>query len=79
MTEQDQKLKEAADYTLVAANVNVIREAPDAIIPATVSITLGAAGAVSSVETVLLFTMEEAVTATKAGQVWRNYKPPTAA
>jgi hypothetical protein len=36
------------------------------------------AGAASSVETVLLFTMEEAMTGTKAGQVQRSYKPPTA-
>jgi len=41
--------------------------------------TLGAAGTASSVETMQLFTMEEAMTAmTKAGQVQRSYKPPAA-
>jgi len=44
-----------------------------------VSMVLGASGAASSVETVQLFTMEEAMTAmTKAGQVQKSYKPPTA-
>jgi hypothetical protein len=41
---------------------------------------LGASGASSSVETIQLFTMEEAMTAMrKAGEVQKTYKPPTAA
>jgi hypothetical protein len=41
---------------------------------------LGASGASSSVETIQLFTMEEAMTAMrKAGGVQKTYKPPTAA
>ena len=41
---------------------------------------LGASGASSSVETVQLFTMEEAMTAmTKAGPIRKTYKPPRAA
>jgi len=40
---------------------------------------LGASGASSSVETIQLFTMEEAMTAmTKAGQMQKTYKPPAA-
>jgi hypothetical protein len=40
---------------------------------------LGASGASSSVETIQLFTMEEAMTAmTKAGQLQKTYKPPAA-
>jgi hypothetical protein len=39
---------------------------------------LRASGAASSVETVQLFTMEEAMTAmTKTGQVQKSYKPPS--
>ena len=58
----------------------VIYEAPDAITAASVSMMLGASGASSSVETVQLFTMEDALTAmTKAGQIQKTYKPPTAA
>ena len=57
----------------------VIYEAPDAMTAASVSMTLGASGASSSVETIQLFTMEEAMTAmTKAGQMQKTYKPPTA-
>ncbi len=57
----------------------MIYEAPEAITAASVSMTLGASGAASSVETVQLLTMEEAMTAmTKAGQIQRVYKPPTA-
>jgi hypothetical protein len=41
---------------------------------------LGPSGTASSVETVQLFTTEEAITAiTKAGQVQTSYTPPTAA
>jgi hypothetical protein len=51
----------------------------DAITAASVSMTLAASDAASSVETMQLFTMEEAMTAmTKAGQVQKRYKPPTA-
>jgi uncharacterized protein with GYD domain len=48
--------------------VVVTYEAPDAITAASVSMILGASGASSPVETIQLFTMEEAMTAmTKAG------------
>jgi hypothetical protein len=58
----------------------VIYEAPDAVTAASVSMTLGVSGASSSVETIQLFTMEEALTAmAKAGQIQRAYKPPSAA
>jgi uncharacterized protein with GYD domain len=64
----------------VVADVVVIYEAPDALTAASVSMMLGASDASSSVETVQLFTMEEAMTAmNKAGQVQKTYKPPTAA
>ena len=67
-------------FALGPADAIVIYEAPDAITAASVSMTLGASGAASSVETMQLFTMEEAMTAmTKAGQVQRTYKPPSAA
>ncbi len=67
-------------FALGPADVIVIYEAPDAITAASVSMTLGASGATSSVETMQLFTMEEAITAmTKAGQVQKSYKPPMAA
>jgi uncharacterized protein with GYD domain len=60
--------------------VITIYEAPDTITAASVSMALGASGAASSVETVQLFTTEEAMTAmTKAGLVQNTYKPPTAA
>jgi len=66
-------------FALGPADVIVVYEAPDAITAAAVSMTLGAAGTASSVETMQLFTMEEAMTAmTKAGQVQRSYKPPGA-
>jgi uncharacterized protein with GYD domain len=66
-------------FALGPADVVVIYEAPDAITAASVSMTLGASGAASSVETVQLFTMEEAMTAmTKAGQMQKAYKPPSA-
>ena len=66
-------------FALGPADVVVIYEAPDAITAASVSMTLGATGTSSSVETIQLFTMEEAMAAmTKAGQVQRTYKPPTA-
>jgi uncharacterized protein with GYD domain len=66
-------------FALGPADVIVVYEAPDAITAAAVSMTLGAAGTASSVETMQLFTMEEAMTAmTKAGQVQRSYKPPAA-
>jgi hypothetical protein len=56
-----------------------IYEAPDAITAASVSMTLGASDAASSVETVQLFTMEEAMTAvTKAAQVQKTDRPSTA-
>jgi len=61
------------------ADAIAIYEAPDAITAASVSMTLGASDAASSVETVQLFTMEEAMTGvTKAAQVQKTYKPPTA-
>jgi uncharacterized protein with GYD domain len=67
-------------FALGPTDVIVIYEAPDAITAASVSMTLGASGAASSVETMQLFTMEEAITAmTKAGQIQKSYKPPTAA
>src|SRR6266436_6769841 len=67
-------------FALGPADVIVVYEAPDAITAASVSMTLGASGAASSVETMQLFTMEEAITAmTKAGQVQKSYKPPMAA
>jgi uncharacterized protein with GYD domain len=67
-------------FALGPADVIVIYEAPDAITAASVSMTLGASGAASSVETIQLFTMEQAMTAmTKAGQVLKSYKPPAAA
>jgi hypothetical protein len=58
----------------------VIYEAPDATTAAaSVSMMLGASTMSSSVETIQLFTIEQAVTAiTKPGQVLRNYKPPVA-
>ena len=66
-------------FALGPADVVVIYEAPDAMTAASVSMTLGASGASSSVETIQLFTMEEAMTAmTKAGQMQKTYKPPTA-
>jgi uncharacterized protein with GYD domain len=66
-------------FALGPVDAIAIYEAPDAITAASVSMTLGASGAASSVETVQLFTTEEATTAmTKAGQVQKTYKPPTA-
>ena len=67
-------------FALRPADVIVIYEAPDALTATSVSMTLGASGATSSVETVQLFTIGEAATAmTKAGQTQKVYKPPTAA
>src|SRR5260370_13316903 len=67
-------------FALGPADVVVIYEAPDAITAASVSMMLGASGASSSVETVQLFTMEDALTAmAKAGQIRKTYKPPTSA
>lgn len=67
-------------FALGPVDAIAIYEAPDAITAASVSMTLAASGAASSVETVQLFTMEEAMTAmTKAGQIQKTYKPPTAA
>ena len=67
-------------FALGPADVVVTYEAPDAITAASVSMMLGASGASSSVETIQLFTMEEAMTAMrKAGEVQKTYKPPTAA
>jgi len=66
-------------FALGPADVVVIYEAPDAITAASVSMIAGAAGTSSSVETIQLFTMEEAMTAmTKAGQIQKSYRPPTA-
>jgi len=66
-------------FALGPADVVVIYEAPDAITAASVSMMLGASGASSSVETVQLFTMEDAMAAmTKAGQIQKTYKPPAA-
>ena len=67
-------------FALGPADVIVIYEAPDALTAASVSMGLGASGASSSVETVQLFTSQEGVAAmTKAGQMQKTYKPPTAA
>ena len=66
-------------FALGPADVVVIYEAPDAMTAASMSMTLGASGASSSVETIQLFTMEEAMTAmTKAGQIQKSYRPPAA-
>jgi uncharacterized protein with GYD domain len=66
-------------FALGPADVVVIYEAPDALTAASVSMTLGASGASSSVETIQLFTSTEGITAmTKAGQMQRNYQPPAA-
>ena len=66
-------------FALGPADVVVIYEAPDAITAASVSMMLGASGASSSVETVQLFTMKDAMAAmTKAGQIQKTYKPPAA-
>jgi uncharacterized protein with GYD domain len=66
-------------FALGPADVIAIYEAPDAVTAASVSMMLGASGASSSVETVQLFTMEDAMTAmTKAGQLQKTYRPPTA-
>jgi uncharacterized protein with GYD domain len=66
-------------FALGPADVIVTYEAPEAITAASVSMMLGASGASASVETVQLFTMEEAMTAmTKSGQIEKAYKPPTA-
>jgi uncharacterized protein with GYD domain len=63
-------------FALGPADVVVIYEAPDAIRAASVSMTLGASGASSPVETMQLFTMEEAMSAMiKAGQIQKSYKP----
>jgi hypothetical protein len=63
-------------FALGPADVVVIYEAPDAVTAASMSMTLGATGTSSSVETIQLFTMEEAMAAmTKSGQVQRTYKP----
>jgi uncharacterized protein with GYD domain len=62
-------------FALGPADVVVTYEAPDAITAASVSMMLGASGASSSVETIQLFTMEEAMTAMrKAGEVQKTYK-----
>jgi uncharacterized protein with GYD domain len=67
-------------FALGPVDAIAIYEAPDALTAASVSMVLGASGAASSVETMQLFSTEEAMTAmTKAGQVQRSYKPPTAA
>jgi uncharacterized protein with GYD domain len=54
-----------SEYYIALGPVEVIAiyDAPDAITAASVSMTLGALGAASSVETMQLFTMEEAMTA----------------
>lgn len=66
-------------FALGPADIIVIYEAPDALTAASVSMTLGASGTSSSVETMQLFTSAEGMTAmTKAGQMQRNYRPPTA-
>src|SRR5262252_3333625 len=67
-------------FALGPADVVVIYEAPDAITAASVSMTLGASRGSSSVETIQLFTMEEAMMAmTKAGEIQKTYKPPSPA
>jgi uncharacterized protein with GYD domain len=66
-------------FALGAADVIVMYEAPDALTAAAVSMTLGASGASSSVETMQLFTSTEGITAmTKASHMQRNYQPPAA-
>ena len=66
-------------FALEPAAVFVIYEAPDALTAASVSMTLEAAGTSSSVETLQLFTMEEAMAAMrKPGEVQKIYQPPTA-
>lgn len=66
-------------FAIGPADVVVIYEAPDALTAASVSMTLGASGTSSSVETMQLFTSAEGITAmTKAGHMQRNYQPPTA-
>jgi uncharacterized protein with GYD domain len=66
-------------FALGPADVIVIYEAPDAVTAASVSMLLGASGTSSSVETIQLFAMEDALTAmTKAGQLQKTYRPPTA-
>jgi uncharacterized protein with GYD domain len=67
-------------FALGPADVIVICEAPDALAATSVSMTLAASGATSSVETAQLFTTGEAMTAmTKAGQTQKIYRPPAAA
>jgi uncharacterized protein with GYD domain len=67
-------------FALGPADVIAIYEAPDALTAAAVSMTAGASGTSSSVETMQLFTSTEGITAmTKAGQMQRNYQPPTSA
>jgi uncharacterized protein with GYD domain len=63
-----------------ATDVVVIYEAPDALTATSISMTLEASGATSSVEIVQLFTTKEAMAAmTKANQTLKTYKPPAAA
>jgi uncharacterized protein with GYD domain len=67
-------------FALGPADVIVIYEAPDALTATSVSMMLGASGTSSSVETMQLFTSNEGMTAmTKANQIQKTYKPPTAA
>jgi uncharacterized protein with GYD domain len=62
------------------ADALVIYEAPDNSAAAALAMTLGASGSTSSVETVPLMTMEEAMAAMKkAGATHKAYKPPSAA
>jgi uncharacterized protein with GYD domain len=65
-------------FALGPADVIVIYEAPDALTATSVSMTLGASGTSSSVETMQLFTSTEGMAAmTKAAQMQKNYQPPT--
>ena len=60
------------------ADVLVTYEAPDVATAASVAMTVGAAGTLTSVETVSLLTMEEAMEAMKkSGKSLKAYKPPS--
>jgi uncharacterized protein with GYD domain len=66
-------------YSFGAKDLVVIYEAPDATSALALSLTLGASGSASDVETTPLVTMEEAVAAMKqANKTGSTYKPPTA-
>ena len=65
-------------FALGDADVFVTYEAPDAATAASVAMTVGASGALSSAVTIALLTTDEAMEAMKkSGKAQKAYKPPS--